>query len=369
MAEALPLLCRLSDLTPEPIDWLWPGYFAAGKLTLMDGDPDRGKSLLALDLAARLTTGQAWPDGQPGSGPQSVIIMASEDGIKDTLLPRLRAAGADLTRVHLFGRVSHNATPCRQPRLPEDCLLLREMVQAAAARMVIADPLCAFLSANSCLNDSAVRNALSPLAQLAEETRACVAMTRHLNKGGGRQAIYRGSGSIALIGLARTAFLAGRSADDPNLHVLACTKNNLATPPPALGYRIVQAEGQPVIDWHGPVATTADELVLGPPRVHGEALPAAVAFLTQELHDGPRPSDELRRQARATGIADRTLDRAKTQLGVVAEQEWIDDCNLWVWRLPNKLLNLPPEEAHRRLLEAFWKDGESPQPDSRVETS
>src|SRR5438552_2898293 len=124
---SLPLLCRLSDLTPEPIDWLWPGYLAAGKLTLIDGDPDRGKSL---------TTGRPWPDGQSGSGPQSVLILASEDGIKDTILPRLRAAGADETRIHLFGCVSHQGTLGRQPRLPQDCFLLREMLRSTDVRLI-----------------------------------------------------------------------------------------------------------------------------------------------------------------------------------------------------------------------------------------
>jgi len=229
------------------------------------------------------------------------------------------------------------------------------MLRATAARLIMADPLFAFLGVGQGLNDGTVRRALTPLAQVAEEARAAVSMVRHLTKGGGRQAIYRGSGSIALIGMARTAFLAGRSPDDPDLHVLACTKNNLATPPPALGYRIAQADGQPVIVWQGPVETTADDLVLGPARVHGEALPAAVAFLARQLHDGPRPCEELRRNARAAGIADRTLDRAKAQLEVVSQQEYADGRNVWTWRLGNAVLSLPPEQAHRQFMEEFWK--------------
>ena len=365
----LPILCRLSDLTPEPIDWLWPGYLAAGKLTLIDGDPNCAKSLLVLDLAARLTTGRAWPDGQPGPGPQSVLVMASEDGIKDTVLPRLRAAGADVTRVHLFGSLSRDGAAGRQPRLPQDCFLLGAMLRSTAARMVIADPLFAFLSAGGCsLNDGAVRQALTPLARVAEEARAAVPMVRHLTKGSGRQAIYRGSGSIALIGMARTAFLAGRSPHDPDLHVLACTKNNLAAPPPSLGYRIAQTNGQPVIVWQGPVETTADDLVLGPTRVHGKALPAAVAFLAQQLHDGPRPSEELRSSARAAGIADRTLDRAKAQLGVVAQQEHVDGRNVWSWRLPNAGPPLSPDEAYRQFMED-WNEGKILPPDRSPENN
>src|SRR5439155_929880 len=147
--------------------------------------------------------------------------------------------------------------PSRQPRFPQDCLLLREHLRATGARLVIADPLFAFLGAGQCgANDGMVRQALTPLARVAEETRAVITMVRHLNKGTGRQAIYRGSGSIALIGLARTAFLAASSPHDPDLNVLACTKNNLAATPSALAYRITQVDGHPLIAWQGPVETT-----------------------------------------------------------------------------------------------------------------
>ena len=116
-----PTLCRLSELTPLCIDWIWPSYLAAGKLTLIDGDPSQGKSLLALDLAARLTTGREWPDGQNASAPQPVMLFAGEDGIQDTVQPRLRAAGADLSFIHILGTLSALGGSGCTPRLPDDC--------------------------------------------------------------------------------------------------------------------------------------------------------------------------------------------------------------------------------------------------------
>ena len=353
-----PTLCRLSELMPQSIDWVWPGYLAAGKLTLIDGDPSQGKSLLTLDLAARLTTGREWPDGQNASAPQPVILFAGEDGIQDTVQPRLRAAGADLSQIHILGAPSAFGGSGCTPRLPEDCELVRDMLRDTGSRLLIVDPLFAFLGrGRSAGNDALIREVLTPLARLAEESGAAVLMTRHLTKGLGRHAIYRGSGSIALIGMARTAFLVANAPEDADMHVLACTKNNLAAQPPSLGYRIVAApDGQPRLTWIGRVEVTADDLVSNANYSVGEALADAIVFLEQLLRDGSCPSEEAYRQARAAGIAERTLRRAKNQLGIVSEQQWNDDKRVWHWRLPAAALDLPVEEAHRRLLEAFWKE-------------
>jgi hypothetical protein len=346
----------LSDLTPEPVDWLWPGVLATGKLTLIDGDPNQGKSLFALDLAARLTTGRALADGHVPPGPQSVVLLGGEDGIRDTVIPRLIAAGADRSRIHVIGAPPVDGGPGRPPSLPEDCDLIAETMRRTASRLLIADPLFAYLSRSLCaLNDSAIRQALAPLARLAEGTRSAVLMSRHLTKGTGKQAIYRGSGSIALIGLARAAFLVARAPNDPDLHVLACTKNNLGPLPPSLGYRIRRVDDdQAVLDWTGPVAMTADELVLGSLRAWGGALPEAIAFLEQLLQAGPVAAAEVYAKARTAGIADRTLNRAKIELSIQSEQQWCDGRKSWHWKLPAAASLLPPEEAHQRFLEHFW---------------
>jgi hypothetical protein len=352
-----PTLCRLSELTPQCIDWVWPGYLAAGKLTLIDGDPSQGKSLLALDLAARLTTGREWPDGQNTSAPQPVILFAGEDGIQDTVQPRLRAAGADLSFIHILGTPSAPGGSGCTPRFPDDCDLVRDMLRDTRSRLLIVDPLFAFLGrGRSAGNDALIREVLTPLARIAEETRAAVLMTRHLTKRLGKHAIYHGSGSIALIGMARAAFLVANAPEDGHLRVLACTKNNLASPPPSLGYRIAAtADGQPRLTWTGRFEVTADDLVSNAHYSRGDALADAVGFVEQLLRGGSCNTDEAYRQASAAGIAERTLRRAKNQLGVILEQEWVDGKRVWHWRLPAAALDLSPEEAHSRLLEDFWK--------------
>src|SRR5438132_3199004 len=144
------LVFRLSDLKKEPMDWLWPDRIAAGSLTLIDGDPSLGKSLLTLDLAARLTTARPLPDGYVPPEPLSVVLVGHEDGLRDTVLPRLKAAGADLHRVHVFASRARDGVWSGLPTFPDDCDLLKETVVETSARLIVLDPLMALLSARVC---------------------------------------------------------------------------------------------------------------------------------------------------------------------------------------------------------------------------
>jgi hypothetical protein len=347
------LVWRLSDLQEEPIDWLWPGRIAAGKTTLIDGDPCQGKSLLTLDLAARLTTGQPLPDGYVPPEPISVVLVGRQDGLHDTIMPRLSAAGADMSRIRVFGG-RRRGSVWRAPSFPEDCDLLRETVEEAGARLIVLDPLIDFLSRRACnLNEQLVLQALMPLAQLAEETRAAMEWVRHLNKGGrGQRALYRGTGSIAISGIARTAFLVGESPQDKDLGVLACSKNSLEVWPPSLGFRILRNnQGRPVVDWTGPVDLTADELVLRPRIPHGAGLDEAKRFLQESLRTGPSAVADLQRRAHEAGISDGTLRRAKDQLNVQSASEGFGAQHQWYWSLPKEAL-LTPGEQHAEALKA-----------------
>jgi hypothetical protein len=161
---------HLAQIRPEPIGWLWPGHIAAGKLTLIDGDPGLGKSMITLDLSARLTTGRDFPDYSPCPGPGGVVLVGSEDGVSDTIISRLQAAGADLNHVHSFDGISRAGASNGPPAFPDDCPLLEEVIQESKARLVIIDPLLAFISGNVwSVNDQKVRGALAPLARVAEK--------------------------------------------------------------------------------------------------------------------------------------------------------------------------------------------------------
>src|SRR5947209_6241436 len=193
--SALPAVIRMNEVRPRPLDWLWPGWVPLGKLTLLDGDPGQAKSLLLVDLAARVSSGQAMPDGSPGME-SDVIFLAPEDGLGDTLLPRLQAAGANLSRVHVIP----NSVPLLSliPKL--ESVPKQELgneVVGGNTRLLLVEP---FLPEWD-------RTILHRLAALAERTHCAVIVTRFLNKYAGGKAIYRGAGGMAAMGAARCAML------------------------------------------------------------------------------------------------------------------------------------------------------------------
>jgi hypothetical protein len=328
-------ILRLANLAPTRLEWLWPGRLAAGKLTLLDGDPDQGKSMLTLDWAARLTTARAWPDGAPISKPESVLLLGGEDNLYETVIPRLLAAGADLNRVDILnGRPGPDGT-LLPPVFPDDADLLRHALKETGARFVVADPIVAFLGAAAGLNGPQVRKALTPLANIAQEAGANLTMVRHLNKNGRRQsAMYRGTGSIAVVAAAPQDQSAGRDPKDPTQRVLACSKNNLAGPQPTLGYRIRQDEQErPFLEWTGVVDVSADDIVLNDGTQLGAPVVRAIEYLQETLGGGSRPCKEVRELANAMDIAQSTLDRARVKLNVVPFQSWENGRNVWYWRI------------------------------------
>jgi hypothetical protein len=355
------VVLRLDQCREEELTWLWPRRLAAGKLALIDGDPQQGKSLLTLDLAARVSAGKPFPDGHPAAGAATVLLIGGEDGLRDTVVPRLRAAGADLARVRLWEGQRRRGL-CRPPLFPRDCGRLRRTVEEHGARLVVIDPFLAYLSARACsVSDQMVRQALTPLTQIAEATGAAVVLVRHLTKGGqGRSALYRGTGAIAIIGAARTAFLVAADPDDRRRRVLACTKTNLTEPPPSLAFSVrADGDGRPHLEWAGEVARTADDLLHFPrTRRRGDGKPAAADFLERWLRDGPQSRDRLYCKARAHDISERTLHRAKAWLEVASEVRRHGGRNVWYWRLKDDDRPFDPADDYARFMEEFWEPDE-----------
>lgn len=335
-ASSTPTVIRLDGVQPETVRWLWPGRVPMGKLTVLDGDPGLGKSTLTLDVAARVSTGQAMPDGTYGDvdAPADVLLLSAEDGLGDTIVPRLRAAGADLSRCEALAEITDPpragrdgqpvAQPPRPPSLPQDVDVLAEVIREAGAKLVIVDPLMAFLGGGvDSHRDQDIRAALAPLAGMADETGAAVVIIRHLNKTPGSNPLYRGGGSIGIIGAARAGLLVAPDPQDDTRRVLAVTKSNLAALPPALAYRITPTpDGVAALSWEGATAHTAAQLLEAPVDAEGRsALDEAVDFLRDALADGPQPARDVQRQAREAGIAERTLWRAKARLGVTISRQ------------------------------------------------
>jgi hypothetical protein len=332
----------LAEVQAKPVRWLWPGRVPLGKLTVLDGDPGVGKSAVALDLAARVSRGEELPDGASGDlgGPTAVVLLAAEDGLADTVRPRLEAAGADLGRVVAMTGIAGADGP-RPVVLPRDWLEVARVVARARARLLVVDPLMGYLDRRvNAYRDQDARQALAPLVVLADGVGAAVVVVRHLTKAAEVNALYRGGGSIGIIGVARSGLLAASDPDDPSgeRRVLAVTKGNLAGQVPALGYRLesMGGPGRVRVAWLGPVEWDAGALV-GRRRSEEqgarEALAEARRFLEAALAEGARPAREVVAAAREAGIAERKVRRAREALGVVVERDAFGAAGTWWWRL------------------------------------
>jgi hypothetical protein len=338
---------RWSQVTPRPVDWLWTERLAFGKLAMFDGDSGLGKTLVALDLCARLTTGRPMPDGSPGPPAAPVVIFNGEDTLADTTLARLRRFGADLDRVcDLEAEPDGLAAPWSFPRHLAD---LDRTLAETGARLVVLDPVVAFLDAGiNSNNDQSVRRALGPLAALAARYHCAVLLIRHVNKFAGRAALYRGGGSIGFVSACRSAWLFGRDPEDPSRIVIAQVKNNLAPPQPSLAYRVVeQRPDPPELRWLGPTELKADQLVGSAVKVPAGDRPhdQAREALTDWLRASPRTSQEIWAAAQQEGIAERTLNRAKKELDITSKRVRVNGRTVSYWLLPGQELpaDIPPE--------------------------
>lgn len=330
----------LSTVQPERVSWLWPARIPLGKLTILDGDPGLGKSVLTMDLAARLSAGLGMPDGTPRE-PGGVVVLNAEDGLADTVLPRLVAAGGDPARVLALRGIPEGAGE-RLPTLPFDLPYLLAAVRRMAALLVVVDPIMAFLGGEvNAHRDQDCRRALHPLAAMAEETGAAVLVVRHLNKMAGGNPLYRGGGSIGIIGAARSGLLVAKDPDNPDRRILASTKCNLARLPASLVYDLTpDANGALRVGWIGESTHTAESLLAAPRDDEDrDAVQEAADVLKTILCNGDLPAADVKREARKAGVSERTLARAKVLLGIRARLVGFGPDGKWYWSRPS------PEDA------------------------
>ncbi len=358
-------IVHLSDVIAERVDWLWPARIPLGKLTVLDGDPGLGKSTISIDLAARVSTGRPMPGETVGRAAAGVVLLSAEDGLADTIRPRLDAAGADSGRIVALAAITTGRDSERLPSLPIDIPRLEVAIRDYDATLVVVDVLMAFLDgAINAHRDQDVRGALAQLAAMAERTGAAIVVLRHLNKSAGGPAIYRGGGSIGIVGAARSALVVGLDPEDETRCVLAVTKANLARLAPSLAYRIVDDHGTGRIDWEGETTHTAAQLLAMPATADERtAVDDAKDVLRDILSGGPVGAKDARAEAHSAGIADRTLDRAKLALGItVARVGGLGTAGRWEWSLDpkyaTKSLRTPVPEGgvHRAIVAPLGDD-------------
>jgi len=350
-----------ADAVPvQPIKWLWPGRIARGKVSLIAGHPGLGKSQLTASLAAVVSTGGCWPIDRTPCTPGNVLILSAEDDASDTIVPRLKAAGADLTRVFLVEAVTDGFTADgtearRLFNLGTDLKRLGDMLKkVGGAAMVVIDPVSAYLGAADSHRNSDVRALLAPLGELAAEHGTAVVAVSHLNKGSGSEAIGRVTGSMAFVAAARSTFVVARDPENDARRLFLPLKNNLGNDSTGLAFKVEGHEFESNagaiqtsrVVWDGTtVSLTADEALRAPTDSDEKStMEDAKQFLKGLLANGPVPTKQIQVDADGAGYAWATIRRAQQALGVLAEKDGMK--GPWRWALPSATAEDAHEDAH-----------------------
>ncbi|MDX1935246.1 MAG: AAA family ATPase [Capsulimonadales bacterium] len=333
----------IADVEREEVEWLWHRRIAKGKITLFTGDPGLGKSTLSLQIAASVSRGTPLPDMPDGVPSSDVLLLSLEDGVADTIRPRLEAAGADLTRVHIpqfkerVGEEENAREYVRPPVLPDDLNEIGELIRRYGAGLLIIDPLMAVLSGTvNSFKDQDIRKVMAALSFIAEDTGCAVLILRHLTKGGGSNAMYRGGGSIGITGAARSELLVARDPDDEERRILAAIKNNLSKFAPSLAFRLVDVGEVGRVQFEGETSHSADSLLVpGDTEEVSSAIDEADEFLREILEDGPTSAASIFTHGKNGGLSEKTIRRAAKRLGIKPKRTGgIGSGGGWFWSLP-----------------------------------
>lgn len=304
------------------IKWLWPTWIPLGKVTVLAGNPGVGKSLITLDIAARVTKGAELPaaNGVNATTGQ-VVIISGEDDKADTIVPRFLAAGGNPKRLHVLEGVparDKHGKPYLRPWTLKEIGYLRRVLEKEVrhCRLVIIDPISAFMAGTDAHKNADVRGLLLPVAKLAADTGAAILVVTHLRKGEGA-AWEKVVGSLALVAAARVGIVVAKDQSDPHRRIVAPIKNNLAPEMGALSYYIDENEnGQPVVLWQDRmVEVDVDDLVT---RKDPEQLSLAEEvkdWLREELSEGPVEVSTIFKRGKEFSYSKDQLRRARVQIG------------------------------------------------------
>ena len=323
------MLKSYNDISPVRVDWLWYPYIAYGKITVLQGNPGDGKSHVGIQLAAALSSRGSLPDGIRLPSEEHVIYQCAEDGLADTIKPRLVESGAN----------------CRNVAFLDDDMLtlddekVREAIADFNARLLVIDPLQAYLGNSDISSASSIRRIMNRLCRWAGFYNCAVLIIGHLNKNEGANDLYRGLGSIDVTASARSVLQLEQDPDDPEVRVIRQVKSSLAKRGENVHFRIVPEHG---IEWiekektesgakensTKPVQERNPEPI-GPGRRETKQTLSAV-FLREILSEGPLLSSEIESRATEAGLGLKTLALVKTNLGIKSLRK----AGKWYWAPP-----------------------------------
>ena len=302
--EMVPMLCY-EDIEQTSVDWLWFPYIPFGKLTIIQGNPGEGKTYFAMMLTAACTNKKMFPNMEDIE-PFNVIYQTAEDGMGDTIKPRLVEAGADLSRVMVIDDSEEALT------LSDD--RIEKAVRQNYVRLVIIDPVQAFIGADVDMNRAnEVRPVFRKLGMIAEKTGCAIVLIGHLNKSSGAQSTYRGLGSIDIMAAVRSLIFIGKVRKDPTTRVLIHEKSSLAPPGETMAFKLGDEEG---FRWVGAYEISADELLDGKEGKATETKLERGAKLIRELLADKKEISirELDEKAKEQGISGRTMRDVRSRM-------------------------------------------------------
>ena len=321
-------LINMEQVEVEKIDWLLYPFIPFGKVTIVQGDPGEGKTTMVLQIIAKLTKGEAvLPSDSDESDleektmalePVNVIYQTAEDGLGDTIKPRLLSAGADCSRVMVIDD-GDQALTMMDARLEEAIIQTK-------ARLVVLDPIQGFLGADVDMHRAnEIRPLMKRVALLAEKYHCAIILIGHMNKNSNGKSSYRGLGSIDFQAAARSVLIVGRIKDEPEIRVVCHVKSSLAPEGKSIAFRLDKDTG---FEWIGEYDISADDLLSGDNR--GQKIRSAKEFLKEVLASGSVAQTKVAEEAESRGIKKKTLWNAKKEL----EIDSVKIGNQWFWMLP-----------------------------------
>ena len=311
-------LIKLSEVQSQEVSWLWFPFIPYGKLTIIQGDPGDGKTTFILNIAAKLSKGEGLDSEMKLTQPLNVIYQSAEDGLSDTIKPRLEQARADCENILVIDESIKSLSMIDER--------LEEAIKRTKARLLILDPIQAYLGGGMDMNRANEAGDMTKkLAALAEKYQCAIVLVGHINKAAGNKAAYRGMGSIDFFAVARSVLLVGRIEGEEKLRAVVQIKNNLA----AFGHPKAFALSEDGFHWLGDYEITADEVLGGiaPKANKTEQAKRLLRELAETKNS--MQSNEIFNAAEEQGISKRTLENAKKELGIRAKR--IN--NMWYWEL------------------------------------